>query len=55
MLSKMVSALTLVGRMLGVRSIAPTMIKNVDVEIFVYPVSGVPQKMWGIMQSKFAG
>jgi hypothetical protein len=53
MLSKMGGELMLVGHMLGVRSIALTMIMNVDVEIFVYLVSGVPPKIQGITRSKF--
>jgi hypothetical protein len=42
-----------VGHMLGVKSIALTTTKTVDVEFFVYPVSGVLQKMPETMQSRF--
>jgi hypothetical protein len=53
MLNKMDGALMLVGHMLGVKSIALTTIKSVGVGIFVYLVSGVPQKAQGITPSRF--
>ena len=53
MRSKMDGELMSVGHMLGVKSIALLMIKSVDVEIFVYLVSGVPQKTQEITRSRF--
>ncbi len=43
----------LVAHTLGGNSTAPTMIRNVGVEIFAYLVFGVPQKMQEIMGNKF--
>jgi hypothetical protein len=53
MLSKTGGELMLVAHMPGEKSIALTMTKRVDVEIFVSLVFGALQKTQGIMQSRF--
>jgi|GEM_PF-2466929 len=53
MLSKTDGELMSAGHMLGVKSIALTTMRSVDVEFFVYLVSGVPQKTQGITRSRF--
>ena len=51
--SKMDGELMSVEHTLGIRTIALTTIKSVDVEIFVYLASGAPQKTQEIMRSRF--